>query len=120
MSRRADRLARTSRLALRATVLASATLLSACGMFRRGGTPDNEPTLKVLASRSVTVEKESGGKASEEQAIEAYTKFLEITAKAPQAPQRAEAMRRIGDLEMERAELRAADSADQLPQTGAR
>ena len=118
MSRRADRLARTSRLALRATVLASATLLAACGMFRRGGTPDNEPTLKVLASRSVTVEKESGGKASEEQAIEAYTKFLEITAKAPQAPQRAEAMRRIGDLEMERAELRAADAAASTASSG--
>ncbi|HUG25933.1 tetratricopeptide repeat protein [Piscinibacter sp.] len=45
---------------------------------------------------------------SEEQAIAAYRKFLEV---APRAPQRADAMRRIGDLEMDSADKRSA-SAD--------
>ena len=46
------------RLALRPAVLAvaAACALSACGMFR-SGTPDNEPTLKTLANRKITVDK---------------------------------------------------------------
>ena len=98
-------------------VVASACLLAGCSFFGRRGTPDNEPTLRVLAGRTVAVEKDTLlVAASEEQAIEAYTKFLAITAQAPKAPQRAEAMRRIGDLEMERAEIRsAADPAASAP-----
>ena len=48
------------RLALRpaALALAAACALSACAMFRGGGTPDNEPTLKTLANRKVTVDKD--------------------------------------------------------------
>ena len=45
---------------------------------------------------------------AEEQAIAAYRKFLDV---APQAPQRAEAMRRLGDLEMDSADNTRADSA---------
>ena len=86
-----------------ATLVAMAVLLAACASKR--GTPDTEPTLKTLAGRSVTVVKDDGVKANEAQAIEAYQKFLDI---APAAPQRAEAMRRIGDLEMERADIRSA------------
>ncbi len=86
-------------------VLAAACTLSACGMFRRGS-PDNEPTLRTLAGRTGPVQADGAlPKASEEQAIEAYQRFLAI---APAAKQRGEAMRRIGDLEMERAESRAA------------
>jgi len=93
----------------------AASLLAGCSFGRRG-TPDTEPTLKVLAGRSVAVEKDAVVAASEEQAIEAYTKFLAITAKTPKAPERAEAMRRIGDLEMERAEVKsAADPAASAP-----
>jgi TolA-binding protein len=84
-----------------------ACLLAACAS-KKGFTPDNEPTLKTLAGRTVTVEKDSVVAANEEQAIDAYRKFLEV---APAAPQRAEAMRRIGDLEM--------DSADNKSGTGA-
>ena len=80
-------------------------LLGACAS-KRGGTPDNEPTLKALASRKVVVEKDFGVVADETLAIEAYKKFLAI---APQAPQRAEAMRRIGDLEMDSADNRSAN-----------
>ena len=39
------------------TLLAAACLLSACAWKR--GTPDNEPTLKTLAGRQVTVEFQS-------------------------------------------------------------
>ena len=86
-------------------------LLCACAGKR--GTPDNEPTLKTLAGRQVVVEKDSGVVASEAQAIEAYKQFLAI---APKAPQRAEAMRRIGDLEMDSADNRSAsDPAANAP-----
>lgn len=79
--------------------------LSACS-FRSASnepkaTPDNEPTLKTLAKRNVIIKKDVDVKTDEAQAIAAYKKFLEI---APNAPQRAEAMRRIADLEMNRAD----------------
>jgi tetratricopeptide (TPR) repeat protein len=87
---------------------ASITLgLAGCSMFGRhgGGTPDDEPTLRVLARREVTIDKDPGIAATEEQAIAAYRKFLEV---APKAPQRAEAMRRLGDLEMDSADTKSA------------
>src|SRR5450755_616562 len=84
-----------------------ACLLCACAS-KRGSTPDNEPTLKTLANRQVTVEKEANVAVNEAKAIEAYRKFLDI---APQAPQRADAMRRIGDLEMDNADNQSANSA---------
>jgi TolA-binding protein len=90
--------------------LVVACLLAGCASQR--GTPDNEPTLKSLAGRSVTVVKDGRVAADEQQAIQAYEKFLEV---APQAPQRAEAMRRIGDLEMERADNRSASASGNAP-----
>lgn len=85
--------------------------LIACGLCacasKRTGTPDNEPTLKTLAGRTVAVEKDAGIAADEQQAIEAYRQFL---AAAPQAPQRPMAMRRLGDLEMAAADTKSADS----------
>jgi TolA-binding protein len=88
-----------------AALLASSTL-AGCGAFGRGGSPDNEPTLRTLAGRSIAVQTDGAfPQVSEAQAIEAYQRFLAI---APTAGQRGEAMRRIGDLEMERAESRAA------------
>jgi TolA-binding protein len=73
--------------------------LSACASKK---STDNEPTLKALAGRTVKIESDNGVTADKTRAIDAYRKFLEI---APKAPQRAEAMRRIGDLEMDRADL---------------
>ncbi|HEX6706436.1 MAG TPA: tetratricopeptide repeat protein [Albitalea sp.] len=87
----------------------SLALLLACGLAacagKRNAMPPEPPTLKSLANRTVTVEPDDGIPNSEEKAIVAYRKFLEI---APKAPQRAEAMRRIGDLEMDVADNRSA------------
>ena len=90
-----------------AVTVAVVVLLTACAS-KRGATPDNEPTLRTLAGRSVDVVKDEGVKATEAQAIAAYQKFLDV---APAAPQRAEAMRRIGDLEMESADIRSASAS---------
>ena len=79
-----------------------ACLLTACAKPR--GTPDNEPTLKSLQSKPAAVIADNGLKTDATQAIAAYQKFLEL---APEAPQRAEAMRRIGDLEMAQADARS-------------
>ena len=82
-------------------------LLGACAGPR--GTPDNEPTLKSLAGRSVAVDTTQRVAADEARAIDAYRKFLEV---APQAPQRAQAMRRIGDLEMDSVDRASGQTAD--------
>ncbi len=82
--------------------------LAGCASPRRGS-PDNEPTLATLADRKVTVAPDGGVQASPEQAIAAYRAFL---AAAPNAIQRAEASRRLGDLEM-------AVTDDRSAQTGA-
>ena len=87
----------------------SLALLLVCGLCacasKRSGTPDNEPTLKTLASRQILVEKDAGVAGNEAQAIAAYRKFLDT---APLAPQRSEAMRRLGDLEMDSADSSSA------------
>ena len=82
--------------------------VAGCAGKRTAGTPDNEPTLKTLAGREVKLDKDPGIQASEEQAIAAYRKFLEI---APKAPQRSEAMRRLGDLEMDSADNKSVTDA---------
>jgi TolA-binding protein len=87
-----------------ALYLLLAALLSACAS--KFGTPDNAPTLKTLAGREAQVAPDGGVQASEEQAIAAYRKFLQV---APNAPQRPEAMRRLGDLEMASADTRSAN-----------
>lgn len=90
--------------------------LSACAGRRDTGTPDNEPTLKALAGREVQVATDSRIQADEAQAIAAYRKFLEI---APKAPQRAEALRRLGDLEMDSTDSRLASGQGGTTSTGA-
>jgi tetratricopeptide (TPR) repeat protein len=83
--------------------------LAGCGMFR-SKTPlgDDAPTIASLKGRSIDVQPDSGLVTDEERTIAAYRAFL---AAAPQAPQRPEAMRRIGDLEMDGADKRLADGA---------
>ena len=102
---------------LRWSVIALAAMLAACSSNKR--LPgDNEPTLATLRDRSVAVVPDKPGTAvavAEEQTIAAYRQFLEA---APKAPQRPEAMRRLGDLEMDNADRRAAESttaAGELP-----
>ncbi len=91
------------RSSLSLTVLCIA-VLSACSTPHKpsgSSTPDNEPTIKSLAERKVVVDKEDHVTSNNDQAIAAYKNFLAI---APRATQRAEAMRRIGDLEMDSAD----------------
>jgi tetratricopeptide (TPR) repeat protein len=85
---------------MRRASLALLILLTACAS-KRTQMKDNEPTLKSLASREIVVTPDAGTPATEQQAIAAYKDFL---AAAPRAPQRKEAMRRLGDLEMDSAE----------------
>jgi cellulose synthase operon protein C len=90
------------RLALLMLVAGLAANLSGCA--GRGTKPiagDDAPTLKTLAARQPVVPKDVGIVAAEERGIEAYRQFL---AAAPNAPQRPEAMRRLGDLEMDRSD----------------
>ena len=88
-----------------AWLLLACGLLSACAS-KRNNTPE-PPTLKSLAGRQIDVQADQGvaGAGSEEKAIAAYRKFLEV---APNAPQRSEAMRRLGDLEMDTADNKLA------------
>jgi len=97
-----------NRLALAASVgVMAATLLAACANpFKR--TPPEPLTLKTLASREYAVKPDPGVKASEEQAARAYRDFL---AAAPREPHRKEALRRLGDLEMELVDTRSATEA---------
>ena len=68
--------------------------------------PKPEPvTLKSLQSRQIEVVPDQKVEGSKERTIAAYQEFLKST---PTDPQRPEAMRRLGDLEMDLADVRAA------------
>ena len=88
------------------TPVALAVLLAACAS-KPSGTLDNEPTLATLATRKLEVQADTVVAATPEQASAAYKRFLDI---APRAPQRAEALRRIGDLAMESADNQSAST----------
>jgi tetratricopeptide (TPR) repeat protein len=82
-------------------VLLLTSSLGACSMFhfgqKPGTTPDNAPTIKTLLTREVVIAPDPGIPADEDKAIAAYRNFLAVT---PDAKQRAEALRRLGDLSM--------------------
>ncbi len=89
------------------------SMLSACAQWHffggksASGTPDNEPTIKSIAGRTVDIEHDQSVTTNEQQAIDAYKRFLAsapTSSKTSDATFRAEAMRRIGDLEMESAD----------------
>ncbi|MBX3619021.1 MAG: tetratricopeptide repeat protein [Rhizobacter sp.] len=85
-----------------------AILVLACGLgacASKRANPPEPPTLKSLAGRQIEVQADQGAAVSEETAITAYRKFLDV---APNAPQRSEAMRRLGDLEMDAADNKLA------------
>lgn len=88
----------------RLTLLASACLLSACGVLRSSKEP---PTLQSLASQQITLKPEAVEGVEEAQAIQAYRAFLNS---APHSPQSAEALRRLADLEMDRADKQSVDA----------
>ncbi|MBI3368666.1 MAG: tetratricopeptide repeat protein, partial [Burkholderiales bacterium] len=94
------------------TLLAIAAGLAGCGFFgKRTPAGDDAPTLASLAQRQVDVRPDAGPPRDEARAIAAYQAFLAAApASSPSAaPQRAEAMRRLGDLEMDLADKRLAD-----------
>ena len=96
----------------RLTLIATAALtLAACS-----STPkfpgDDQPTLASLSTREIKVQPEERPPVVEEQTIAAYRQFLEA---APNAPQRPEALRRLGDLEMDRADRISAEGAGDVP-----
>ena len=83
----------------RATVRSSLVLLlvvgltaglSACSSVQRwfASDPPEPPTLKTLAGRSATVEKDAGVQATEEQTIAAHRKFLDAAPATKKAPAR--------------------------------
>ncbi|MEY3252781.1 MAG: hypothetical protein RL227_1754, partial [Pseudomonadota bacterium] len=83
------------------TPLAAAVLLAACSSAPKPLPGDNAPTLATLRDRQVNIVADAPGAlaaAAEADSIAAYREFL---AAAPDAPQRPEAMRRLGDLEMD-------------------
>ena len=100
--------------AIRGAAIALAASLAACSSNKR--LPgDNEPTLATLRDRVVAIAPDKPENAlvvAEAQTIAAYRQFLQS---APNAPQRPEAMRRIGDLEMDNADRRSADAGGDLP-----
>lgn len=104
---------RRSEFAMRPLVVLMLVGLAGCASQKKTLPGDDEPTLASLAGRTVEVPQGKRIVANEEQTIAAYRKFLEV---APKAPQRGEAMRRLGDLEMDLADSRAA--AGQGPATG--
>ena len=88
--------------------IAAALLLAACSTPWKQTREPEPATLKSLASRHVTVQPDAGVKANEEDAARAYRDFL---AASPREPQRQEALRRLGDLEMDMVDSRAATGA---------
>lgn len=85
-------------------LIVAAALLAGCASTSKRALPE-PPTLKALAGRAIQVEADPGVKANEEVASKAYRDFL---ATAPREPHRREALRRLGDLEMDRIDAQSA------------
>jgi cellulose synthase operon protein C len=100
-----------------APALAAALLLAACsGTKKLPG--DDQPTLASLGNKTITVAPDNLPVLAEEQTIAAYRQFLSSSTQAQQvaqAPQRAEALRRLGDLEMDLADRIASEGAGNEP-----
>lgn len=87
-------------------LMAALIAVGLAGCATQRGSPDNEPTIATLIGREVKVEQDAGIPANPDKAMAAYREFL---AAAPRAPQRAEALKRLGDLEMDSVDARIAD-----------
>lgn len=84
----------------------AAALLAGCSVpaFLKPAPPE-PPTLATLSSRQYPVLPDSGIQASTADAEKAYRDFL---AASPREPHRKEALRRLGDLEMDQVDARSA------------
>ena len=93
----------------RIAVLACACALGACAASRQAEAPGGRApeTLASLERRQIVVERDAAVDASRAAAIQAYRKFLDA---APRDRMRPEAMRRLGDLEIEQARDGSAES----------
>ncbi|MBA4175553.1 MAG: hypothetical protein C0505_03190 [Leptothrix sp. (in: Bacteria)] len=93
---------------MQALAAALAAVLALAGCAGRKTLPgDDQPTLASLGASSLQVTPDEITGVAEEQTIAAYRQFLQA---APGAPQRPDALRRLGDLEMDRADRIAADA----------
>ena len=88
--------------------LAAVAGLAGCGVPRKPAPADDAPTIASLAGRQIDVQPDPGLQTDEARTMAAYQDFL---AAAPKAPQRPQALRRLGDLEMDGADQRLADGA---------
>ena len=73
---------------------------------------DAAPTLRSLNGRTAELPEDRGVQASEQASMDAYREYLR---RAPQDAKRPEAMRRLGDLEMENADKRSTDTPPAAP-----
>src|SRR5580704_254951 len=93
--------ARLSRAAAAACALALAGLGAGAQLRAQSGSPP--PTIGDLASKKVEVHKDTPADANASKAMENYKRFLELQNTDPKL--RAEAMRRLGDLNLDSGEL---------------
>ncbi|MBL8330427.1 MAG: tetratricopeptide repeat protein [Rubrivivax sp.] len=96
---------------LLAGLLVAVVGLAGCAS-RGKAVAEEPPTLKALASRPAPVPADAGIRTSEAQAKAAYEAFL---AANPRAPQRAQALRRLGDLEMDVAQRKLEEDSAATP-----
>ena len=87
------------------TAAVAVALLAACSSASKRAAAPEPPTLRSLAARELPVKPDPGVKVNQEAAARAYQDFL---AAAPRDPHRQEALRRLGDLEMDRIDSRMA------------
>ncbi len=93
------------------TVTPIVTVAVLAALWPFGRNRDAEPvTIESLEKRVVEIDVSAPIPASEERAIESYRRFLELAAEDPLL--RPEAMRRLADLEIESAEIAAAEGGD--------
>src|SRR5499427_5914607 len=99
-----------NRVAGRLAVLAVAGL-AACSSTK-GPKVADQPTLKNLEGRQVAIAPDQGIEKREDKAALAYKDFLKA---APRDPHRQEALRRLGDLEMDRVDAQAGGESNNNP-----
>ncbi|UCH52339.1 MAG: tetratricopeptide repeat protein, partial [Pseudomonadota bacterium] len=84
--------------------LVAAVLVASCASGKRSAS--DEPTLKSLEDRKLAIDTDGRVAGGREKAIAGYRAFVRT---APQDPRRPEALRRLGDLELQSSEDRALD-----------
>ena len=92
---------------LRALVWVAMLVLAACSFTRK----DESPTIKSLEGRVIPIERGAVVAGGREKAIARYRDFLNV---APDHDLRPEAMRRLGDLQMENAEAQQLAGTDEV------